>query len=94
MGDLARGFGRLHSWARGHSIGQKFKRSILGDATYDKMHPIGTAATALAYPPPTPPVIPMPDEEMLTKAKRRNSQTGRTGRAATIMSDEDTGMGL
>ena len=83
---------KLHKWARKNAIGQRFKRAVLGDATYDMMHPIGTAAVAAEEPAPAPPpAVPMPDEEDIRRAKRRSTtaQMQRAGRASTILSDSD-----
>jgi hypothetical protein len=43
----------------------------------------------------TPPVIPMPDEEDLRRQRRRRlaGEAGRSGRAATILSQDDDQLG-
>jgi hypothetical protein len=85
-------FSKAHKFARGKSIGQRFKRTILGDETYDQLHPLGTQAVlADEGPAPPPPVVPMPDEEDIKRAKRRSAaaQLQRSGRQSTILTDSD-----
>jgi hypothetical protein len=83
---------KLHKLHSKITFSGRVSKKVLGDKTYDEIHPIGTAAVEAAKPPPPPPAaIPMPDEEDINRARRRSrtSQGQRTGRASTILSDSD-----
>lgn len=82
---------KLHKFTKRVSISQRLLRKTLGEKTYDQFHPIGTALVNAETPVAPPPVVPMPDEEDIRRARRRSTvaQLGRSGRAATILSDSD-----
>lgn len=81
----------LHKFTKRVSIGERAQQKAFGDKTYDKLHPLGTALVKAETPIQPPPVVPLPDEEDIKRAKRRSaaSQLQRSGRAATILSDSD-----
>lgn len=82
--------------AKKHSPGQKLKRKLMGDKTYDSLHFLGTAAEQqydatkaaekAVKEAENEPVIPLPDEEEIARVNRRRSRRN-TGRASTIMTD-------
>lgn len=81
----------LHKFVSTKSVSQRILKGAVGEKTYDQLHPIGTALVKAETPVEPPPVVPLPDEEDLKRAKRRSSaaQLQRSGRAATILSDSD-----
>lgn len=70
---------------------QKLSKKIVGEKAYKQAHPVGTSLVKAETPVPPPPVVPMPDEEDIRRAKRRSTaaQMQRAGRASTILSDSD-----
>lgn len=73
----------------------KLKKKILGgQKNYDKVHFIGKSLEDYndSMKPPTPAadkVIPMPDEEELTRQARRKNSGRAGGRASTVLSEDD-----
>lgn len=51
------------------------------------------AAKSLRDKPKMPPAIPMPDEELIRKSQRRATSTRKGGRASTILTGTDDGLG-
>jgi hypothetical protein len=81
----------LHKFSKSTSISQRLLRGAVGEKTYDKLHPIGTALVKAETPLEPAPVVPMPDEEDIKRAKRRATaaQLQRSGRQSTILTDSD-----
>lgn len=82
---------KLHKLHSQVTFSGRLSKKVLGKKTYDEMHPIGTAMVQASAPVPETPVVPMPDEEDLRRARRRSSasQMRRSGRSSTILSDSD-----
>lgn len=80
---------KLHKFVSTTSVSQRLLKGAVGQKTYDELHPIGTSLVKAATPPPAEPVVPLPDEEALTRARRRAllANSNRTGRASTILTD-------
>ena len=85
---------KLHQFVK-KSAGDRLLRGIIGDKTYDQIHPIGTALVKAATPVTPPPVVPLPDEEDIARAKRRSSaaQLQRGGRDSTILTGNSDRLG-
>lgn len=81
----------------GVSPGGWATQKILGDKTYDSMHPIGNAmqqqhdaqkaAERQLSEAQNAPAIPLPDEEELARIRRRRARGG--SRASTNLTDDD-----
>lgn len=94
--------GRLHKNVKKYSLGSRAAQSILGKDTYESLHPLGESAEA-AYDSKKAsekalkdaaekPVIPVPDEEALERARRKRNARGG-GRASTVMTSGGAGYG-
>lgn len=83
---------QLHKFSKSTSISQRLLRGAVGEKTYDKLHPVGTALVKAETPVEPPPVVPMPDEEQLKVSRRRQmtaAQLQRNGRQSTILTNSD-----
>jgi len=81
----------LHKFVS-NSASQRLLRGVVGQKTYDELHPIGTALVKAQTPVTPPPVVPMPDEQQLKASRRRQmtaAQLQRNGRQSTILTDSD-----
>lgn len=91
--------GSLHKKLKKYSPGAATERAVLGDDTFDQLHPLGTqaesaydaskAAEAAAADAEKQAAIPLPDEEELERQRRRRNSRRGGGRASTVLSDED-----
>jgi hypothetical protein len=81
---------KLHKFV-GKSLGSQAYKGLVGKKTYDELHPLGTALVKAETPEQPAPVVPMPDEEDIKRAKRRKTaaQLQRSGRQSTILTDSD-----
>ena len=79
----------VHKTIRNKFLSQRLIRGVVGDKFYDKAHFAGSALVKAETPTPPSPVVPMPDEEDIRRAKRRSmaTQMQRAGRTSTILSD-------
>lgn len=90
---------KLHRAVKKYSIGENVLRKVVGDKTYDEIHPLGTsmvqqddaakAAEQAAADAQNKPVIPLPDEEALARMRRRRAQR-TTGRDSTMLAGPET----
>jgi len=97
MGDLAKPFKKMYKWIGDKSQdmieGSKQIGEVLGyeqAGITPKSH--STQSTIAAA---RPPVIPEADDDQLRRGRRRRlaGQAGRSGRAATILSQDDDQLG-
>jgi hypothetical protein len=84
---------KLHKAMKKYEPGERLQQKILGEKTYDELHPVGTALVKASEPLPSP--APLPDEESIRRATRRmvSSRVGRAGRRSTILTGDDEPLG-
>lgn len=89
---------KLHKFVK-RSPGDYVLRKIIGEKTYDDIHPLGTQAVAAndakkasekaLQAEEDKPVIPLPDEEELARTRRLREARRTGGRSSTVLSDPD-----
>lgn len=94
--------GKLHEKLSKLSIGKRVERSLIDKETFDELHPLSAqvdnsydaaqASKKALKDAADQPVIPLPDEEELDRARRRRTARRGGGRASTVLSD-DTRLG-
>jgi hypothetical protein len=91
--------GSLHKKLKKFSPGARLEREVMGDKTFDQLHPLGTQAES-AYDAAkaseqalkeveNQPVIPLADEDELERVRRRRNARRGGGRSSTVLTDDD-----
>lgn len=88
---------KLHKKAKKGLVGSLIRKTV-GENTFDQAHFLGTSAVKMddaakeaeraAKEAANEPVMPIPDEDALMRARRKRLQRGNRGRASTIFGDE------
>lgn len=95
--------GKLHSNIKKYSLAERAARSVVGEKTYDQLHPLGTslvkqrnatkAAERAATDAANEPVMPIADDEELQRSKRKALSRRNRGRASTILASDSETLG-
>lgn len=91
--------GSLYKKLKKYSPGARLEQAIVGKKNFDALHPLGASAEATydaanaaekaVKEIEAEPVIALPDEEELSRIRRRRARKSG-GRSSTILSDDET----